>query len=95
LDLIPFLDLDEYTTGGGPGISGKLLEIGLDMGEKRAELVREISESRRFVGKTLTKRRCRRLLGRAGGYGWDRVEEAHLQGVPGQVGPAAETAVVR
>jgi len=26
--------------------------------------------------------------------GWDRVEETHLQGVPGEVGPAAETEFV-
>jgi len=55
LGLFPFSDLGEYTTGGGLGISGKLLEIGLDMREKRAALVRVIPESRRFVGETLTK----------------------------------------
>jgi hypothetical protein len=55
LGLFPFSDLGEFTTGEELGISGKLLEIGLDMREKRAGLVREIPESRRFVGKTLTK----------------------------------------
>src|SRR6266511_571146 len=60
------------------------------MREKRAALVRVIPESRRFVRKTLTRRRRRRLAGR----GWDWVEETHLQGVTGEVGPAAETEFV-
>jgi hypothetical protein len=55
LGLFPFSELSDSTTGGGLGISGKLLEIGLDMREKRAGLVREIAESRRFVGKTLSR----------------------------------------
>src|SRR5260370_40957963 len=40
------------------------------------------------------QRRRRRLSGRAAGYGWAWVEEAHLQGVTGEVGPAAETEFV-
>src|SRR5260370_28179173 len=40
-------------------------------------------------------RRRRRLSGRAAGYGWAWVEETHLQGVTGEVGPAAETEFVR
>src|SRR5260370_27145924 len=40
------------------------------------------------------KGRRRRLSGRAAGYGWAWVEETHLQGVTGEVGPAAETEFV-
>src|SRR5712692_8489232 len=60
------------------------------MREKRGALVRVIPESRRSVRKTRTKRRRRRLSWR----GCDRVEEAHFQGVTGEVGPAAETEFV-
>src|SRR5207245_8719007 len=54
LGLFPFSEFGDSTTGGGLGISGKFLEIGLDMREKRAALVREIPEARRLVRKTLT-----------------------------------------
>src|SRR5437899_2208891 len=59
------------------------------MREKRAALVREIPEARRFVRKSPLWGRRRRLSGR----GW--VQETQLQGVAGEVGPAAETEFVR
>jgi hypothetical protein len=68
LGLFPFSNLGDSTTGIGLGISGKLLEIGLDMREKRAGLVREIPEARRFVRKTLAKAAPTAIRG-----GWDRV----------------------